>query len=149
MASIGELPFHMQALATRGGGTARLQLNPPHLGELQVTVRLRGSQVDVQVIAREPAAQALVNAGREGLGEALAARELRMESFEVTLARDTDAGGPGADDARTGGWERDPEREAAGLAPPPRRAAAAPSFVSNASVHRPEPPGRGSVDLRI
>lgn len=147
--SIGELPFHMQTLATRGGGTARLQLNPPHLGELHVTVRLRGSQVDVQVIAREPAAQALVNAGREGLSEALATRDLRMDNFEVTLARDADAGGPGSDDTPTGGWEREPEREAGGFAPAPRRSGFAPDLVARAATPRPEASSRSSVDLRI
>ncbi len=85
------VPTFAELLATRGGGNVRLRLNPPQLGEIDLSVTVRGGVVDVSVVAHEPGAAALVATHKEALGDALAARDLRMNSFEVS-AQNRDAG---------------------------------------------------------
>lgn len=84
------LAAQVERLSQGDGGTARIRLHPQSLGELQLQVRVRGQSVDVTVIAREVAAQALVAGGREQLADALSGRDLRMESFDVQ-GQDRDA----------------------------------------------------------
>ncbi len=86
------VPLHVEWLAVRGGGTARIQLDPPQLGQVQLRVTVRGSVVDVVVQAHEPAAQLAVAHTREILADGLATRELRMEHFEVRGAEGTPLG---------------------------------------------------------
>lgn len=77
------LPLHVEWLAARQGGNVRISLHPPELGELQLTVKVRGSAVDIVIQAREPAAQMAVLQSRELLVEALSSRDLHMEQFDV------------------------------------------------------------------
>lgn len=77
------VPLHVEWLAARGGGTARLQLDPPNLGEVEVAVTVRGSVVDVVVRAADPAAQLAVAQTRDLLADGLASRDLRIEGFDV------------------------------------------------------------------
>ncbi len=78
------LAMQVERLAEQGGGRARLRLNPPNLGELSLQVTVRGNSVDVSVVAREAAAQMIVEGGRDQLSDALASRDLRMEGFDVS-----------------------------------------------------------------
>lgn len=94
------LPVHVEWLTARGGGSARLQLHPANLGEVEVNVNVRGNAVDVVIRALEPAAQAAVAQTRELLVDGLANQDLRMEQFEVRGANDE----PGA---RSSGQERE------------------------------------------
>ncbi|MDJ0847899.1 MAG: flagellar hook-length control protein FliK [Myxococcota bacterium] len=95
------LPVHVEWLAERGGGSARIDLHPPHLGRVEISVRVRGTDVEVAIAAPESAAQVVVNGQRDTLAEALGARELRLTHFEV---------GSGArDQAGADGQGRDPE----------------------------------------
>ena len=87
------IPQYVELLATRGGGSVRLQLQPAHLGELNLAVTLRGSAVDIAVIAQEPAAAHLVASQRDVLGDALASRDLRMENFDVSNGEERDLRG--------------------------------------------------------
>jgi len=75
---------------------ARVQLDPPHLGRVDMTVRLRGSEVQVLIAASEPAAQAAVHAQRGHLADNLAARDLRLSQFDVGHAGGGDDGGRGS-----------------------------------------------------
>lgn len=70
-------------LATRGGGTARLVLHPPELGEIAIRVSLRGGAVDVVMVAQEAVAQGMAEEQSERLSQAFANRDLRLENFEV------------------------------------------------------------------
>jgi len=95
-APVGELPAHVEWMARRGGGVARVQLDPPHLGRVDMTVRLRGSDVQVLIAATEPAAQAAVHAQRGHLADNLAARDLRLSQFDVAHSGGGDDGGRGS-----------------------------------------------------
>jgi len=140
------LPVHVEWLAARGGGTARLRLHPPHLGEVQLNVRVRGSRVDVVIHALEPAAQHAAVASRDLLGDALAQRDLRMTSFDVRA----DEGGSGSQAAfsdtrdETGQGPRQfPEQGRGSFL---RRATAATTPISPLIRRGVDP---GAVDLRI
>lgn len=77
------LAIQAQWLAARGGGSARLILHPPELGEIAVRVTLRGGAVDVVLIAQEASARSLAEGQAERLAEAFSNRDLRLENFEV------------------------------------------------------------------
>ncbi len=70
-------------LASRGGGSARLLLNPPDLGEIAIRVTLREGAVDVVMVAHEAAARSVAEDQSDRLVQAFANRDLRMETFEV------------------------------------------------------------------
>lgn len=70
-------------LASRGGGTARLLLSPPSLGEIAIRVTLQGGVVHVVMVAQEALAQAVAEDQSERLAQAFSSRDLRLESFEV------------------------------------------------------------------
>lgn len=127
-------------LAEHGGGSARMTLNPPELGPVEIVVRVRGKQVEVHVRAEETAAQQVVRDSRDSLSEALASRELRMDGFSVG------SGGAGS----TGNQPRDAARESDPQMPAPSvrvvearsisEPALAPSFLGAPS---------GAIDLRV
>jgi flagellar hook-length control protein FliK len=149
------VPLHVEWLAARGGGAARLRLHPPELGEIDLSVRVRDGAVQVVIRAREPAAQRLVAEGRVGLVDALAARDLRVETFQV-LTADGEARGEGAGresalgDPREGAADRE-ERRSAGRSDRSR----SPDFAdgvdhSAARSNFPQTGGdRSRIDLRI
>ncbi len=113
------LAVQTEWLATRGGGSARLVLHPPELGEIAIRVTLREGSVDVVMIAHEAAAKAIAEEQSDRLAQAFSNRDLRMGSFEVRQAEtrvaseaDVEAqlGNP---DARDGGRSgRDPNAAA-------------------------------------
>ena len=70
-------------LATRGGGTARMVLHPPELGEIAIRVSIRAGAVDVVMVAQEAVAQGVAEEQSERLAQAFANRDLRLEHFEV------------------------------------------------------------------
>jgi flagellar hook-length control protein FliK len=137
MGSIEEVPVRVEWLARRGGGTARLELDPPQLGRVEMLVRLRGSEVEVVIAASEPLAQAAIHAQRTQLAESLAARDLRLGQLDVGQSGGGDAFGAqaqgsgergfhggdgylGADRrsaARPAGLATDPTSNAAGFLP--------------------------------
>lgn len=139
---------HVEMMATQGGGTARLRLHPARLGEVEITVVTRGSQVDVVVRAAEPLAEAAIAAQREGLVEALGSRDLRMESFNVLSSRDRSATGQEAFH-EPGGQPFQGDGRPDGRGRPMDRGMGIPAASPNVS----SPPTRGAprqgVDLRI
>jgi len=151
------LAIQTEWLATRGGGSARLVLHPPELGEIAIRVSLRDGAVDIVMIAHEAAAKAIADEQSDRLAQAFSARDLRMGSFEVRQV-ETRAGlesGPesqlGNPDARDGGRSgHDPggadagrtDRVAAGPPSPGGRPADWPPGVRATPAER-------RVDLRI
>jgi len=161
-ATLGELPGRIEWLAQRGGGAARIELDPPQLGRMDLIVRVRGNDVEVVIAAHEPAAQAAVQAQRAQLAEGLAARDLRLGQLDVTQAGgDAPEGDPGSGgrttnsndggrsaDLHDGGRSADPGsdgRGRAGLASPPAGVQAA---RFGAATPRPDAPADHSrIDL--
>ncbi len=94
-------------LATRGGGTARLVLHPQELGEVAIRVTLRGSSVEVVMVAHEAAAQSIAEDQADRLFQALASRDLRMDQFEVRRGEPGDLSQPGTDRFAESGGGRD------------------------------------------
>ena len=77
------LPVHVEWLAARQGGNARITLHPPELGELELMVKVRGNMVDIVIRAHEPAAQLAAVQSRDLLADALTSRNLDIERFDV------------------------------------------------------------------
>jgi hypothetical protein len=104
---------HIEWLAERGGGAARVRLDPPALGELELEVRLRGRTVEVVLHASGEAARSALLAERGAVAQALAGRELRLDAFHVSApapeAASLGADAPGAD----AGLARDAREQAA------------------------------------
>jgi hypothetical protein len=138
-----DLREHVVLLAEQGGGSARLTLRPPELGEVQLIVRVRGRRVVVHVRAEELGAQQAVLDHRERLGDALAAKDLRMEEFRLggTGVGSDDAGASGRRGER-GAFAPDPH---AVFAPGTARSVPNPSGVAL----RPVAASDRGIDLRV
>ncbi|MDH3685676.1 MAG: flagellar hook-length control protein FliK [Myxococcales bacterium] len=142
------LPVHAEWLAARGGGSARLRLHPPELGEVELTVRVRGNDVQVSIHAEREAAGRAVLDGRELLVEALAARDLRVDQFAVRTTEGSsvtsdprDPGGSPGDGGRRDDAPGQREGE-------PRRSQAGPELAASHPVSHPSSAG-GAVDVRV
>ena len=72
----------------QGLGEARLRLDPAHLGEVQVTLRVQDGAVSALLRAETPAAQAWIDARQQELRSALEHQGLRLEHFEVIVDPD-------------------------------------------------------------
>jgi len=152
------LAARVESLARGGGGVARIRLDPPNLGELHLRVTVRGQSVDVTVVAREAAAQVLVEGGREQLADALAARQLKMEGFDVSGgSRDPGDGGPGLRDGRGAGTGQEPGQGRPGHPEHPARTPGGPPAAAGAGLPGPAPsptmnptaPRDTRVDVRV
>jgi flagellar hook-length control protein FliK len=77
------LATRIEWLAERGGGTVRVRLDPPSLGEIEIEVRLRNGVAEVVVHTRESDTQALLVGERTAVTQILAARDVRMDDFQV------------------------------------------------------------------
>lgn len=130
------VPARVEWLAARGGGSARVVLHPAELGEVEISVRVRGESVEVVIRADEPVARTALLAAREQLDLALASRELRVESLEIRSSAErpaafgSEAGGGGRNETfeeahADGGRQRhDGRGEATDRAPQAEPAAA-------------------------
>ncbi len=70
-------------LAERGGGTARVRLDPPSLGEIEIEVRMRGGVAEVVLRTSERATHAMLAGERAAVTHILAARDVRVDEFSV------------------------------------------------------------------
>jgi hypothetical protein len=143
------LPVHAEWLAARGGGTVRLRLHPPELGEVELSVRVRGSAVQVSIQTENAEAGRAALDGRELLFEALASRELRVEQMVVrspdgvtTNATPGDSG-DGSSEHLSEHPEGSSERDGSG---PQSRPAAAPPEPQSDDHHA---ASGNAVDLRV
>jgi flagellar hook-length control protein FliK len=82
-------------LAARGGGTARLVLNPPELGEIAIRVTVRQQAVEVVMVAQTALAHSMAEDQGDRLSQAFASRDLRLEQFEVRRGDPSDSSGTG------------------------------------------------------
>ncbi len=115
-----DLPAHAQPLQpltqrvewllSQGGGSARLHLHPPHLGEVQLQVRAVGSDIRISMIAEEAGARVLLEAGREWLVDQFAARDLRVSHFEVQERGAATLDGDRTARGQTGERDAEPDR---------------------------------------
>ncbi len=146
------LPVHVEWLAARQGGNARISLHPPELGELELAVRVRGSAVDITIRAQDPAAQLAAAQSRELLEGALAGRELRIDQFEVRglqseLGREDHPAQTGSQAQQDASARRgDREREGGGEPATPFAASSGREAADGPSS---EAPPHAEVDLRI
>lgn len=136
------LPLHVEWLAERGGGTAVVDLHPPHLGRVEISVRVVGDEVEVSIASRDSQVQGVLDAQRGNLEQSLADRNLRMTLLDLGLSGSPDRGFANA--------PRDPqsdarERRAAEAGDAPRIPAATAAAATPASP-RPARSQRG-IDL--
>ena len=143
----------LEALATRGGGVARVQLSPPHLGEVELRVSVRGEAVEVVLNAQDRDARAALLESGATLAEGLATRALRLGHFEVVGApmAHGESAAPGHEQSRDGSPHA--HGGAGGEGPPSERhAARGPESDPTPTPARSEVrtrPSDGSIDLRV
>lgn len=142
-------------LATRGGGTARLVLNPPELGEIAIRVTVRQQSVEIVMVAQTALAHSMAEDQGDRLSQAFAHRDMRLDQFEVRRGDPSDSSGTGqfgSSDAGNRERERAAE-ERGGLADSGGRAGRRPAGVAGGAVAAAQRivPGRqdARVDLRI
>jgi flagellar hook-length control protein FliK len=69
----------------QGLGEARIRLEPEHLGEVRVSLRVQAGAVTAVVTAENPAVQAWIETGQQELKNALGEQGLRLQRFEVVV----------------------------------------------------------------
>jgi flagellar hook-length control protein FliK len=101
------LPLHVEWLAERGGGTAVVDLHPPHLGRVEISVRVVGDEVEVSIASQDSQVQGVLDAQRGNLEQSLAGRNLRMTLFDLGLSGSPERGFANASrDPQSGAHER-------------------------------------------
>ena len=103
-------------LATRGGGSARLVLSPPELGEIVIRVSVRQQSVEVVMVAQTALAHSMAQDQSDRLAQAFAHRDLRLDQFEVRRADASDSSSTGQfGSSDTGARERDRAEDQSGV----------------------------------
>lgn len=92
-------------LTSRGGGTARVVLHPAELGEVEISVRVRGNRVDVAIQTEVAGTRIALMESRDALNESFAARELRIESLDVRVAEPRPSAGSDGNSLGSSGRE--------------------------------------------
>jgi flagellar hook-length control protein FliK len=69
---------------TRHGGEATIRLEPKHLGELSITVRVDQGQVSARLQAESPVVREYLQSHQNLLRDSLADQQLTLGKFEVT-----------------------------------------------------------------
>jgi hypothetical protein len=72
----------------QGVGEARLRLEPEHLGEINVALRVQDGVVTAVVRAEQPAVQAWIEARQQELRSAMTEQGLTLERFDVSVSPD-------------------------------------------------------------
>jgi hypothetical protein len=70
---------------SQGGNQVTLNLNPPELGQIQLTLNLSGSDLNVSAVATRPEVAELAALGMPQLVQALAQQGLVLTDFQVRL----------------------------------------------------------------
>jgi flagellar hook-length control protein FliK len=73
----------VQELTNKHGGTLKIRLHPENLGFITLTVRCRGEQVDVDVVASRPEVATAMNTHKHLAAESLQTKGLQLGSFSV------------------------------------------------------------------
>jgi hypothetical protein len=71
-----------------GGGDARIRLEPEHLGEIIVSLRVRDGAVNASLRAENPVVQSWIEGHQQELRSALAQHGLRLDWFDVAVTPD-------------------------------------------------------------
>ncbi|MFQ5513730.1 MAG: flagellar hook-length control protein FliK [Myxococcota bacterium] len=99
----------VRLLAREGGGIARIQLEPPHLGELQVRLTVTHDSVQMSLLADRPAVADLFTRHLPELRAALAAQGLQIDRADVEVH---DHGASNESGSSSLGWEEQRSRGA-------------------------------------
>lgn len=134
--------------------SARMQLEPPELGRLYISIRVEGEQLRIDVRTETAAARELLSGRAEQLTAALEKHGIHVERFEVTTRTSEEhptawRDHEGVDAEAAADRERDPWDEAA-----PARAEVSLSEDTGASVVDDDAPEVGAVaetrlDIRV
>lgn len=116
-----------------------LRLDPPHLGELRLTVLRHGDAISAHVVAETQAAREALTAGRDELRSALEARGFSLQQLDVALQQ----GGGGA---RHFAFRQGEPGDGAARSDAAIRLARAPSGPAAAAPARALRSGAGAVD---
>jgi flagellar hook-length control protein FliK len=99
---------------SNGRGTLRLQLDPAHLGRIEVTFRRLGDVLEISLRAETPEVERILRDGAETLSQALLTRGGGWNQVQVNVSAETaDDADEDADEEenRESGRDRDPEHE--------------------------------------
>ncbi|NQZ02696.1 MAG: flagellar hook-length control protein FliK [Bdellovibrionales bacterium] len=86
--NVREIMQQTQFLMKKGGGEAKVTLNPEGLGQIQLKVSTEGEQVAVDMVAESSEAKKLIEKGLGDLKATLASHKLNVENLKVDLASD-------------------------------------------------------------
>jgi hypothetical protein len=73
----------IEMISSRKSETLTLQLDPPELGSLMLTIKADGNKVDAHMLTANPDVRAMVESNRDAILQALADKGLELASFFV------------------------------------------------------------------
>jgi hypothetical protein len=137
------LPLHVEWLAERGGGTAVVDLHPPHLGRVEIAVRVVGDEVEVSIASQDRQVQGVIDSQRGQLEQSLSERSFRMTHFDLGLTGQGQRGNPGssrdpnagAREPRSGGVRGDAQTAPISATSAPRPSAASRRAATGIDLH--------------
>lgn len=138
-AVIEQVASGISASLRRSSQEARLQLEPPELGKLDIVLVLEGGRVHARIVAESADVGALIQTHLPELKHALQSQRLDLDAVQVEVQ-----GGGGERSNLSQGFQQDPRARAQG------EAAALPQWVETEAeeASRESPPGRtGGVSV--
>ena len=85
---IPEMSSHVQTLAERGGGKITVSLNPPELGQVEIDVTAKGSNIEVSMRSDNELTKSMIESGMDDLKAALSSHDLVLTKSSVQVDRD-------------------------------------------------------------
>jgi len=84
--NVPEVFKDVHTLVLRGGGKMSVQLNPPHLGHIEIDVVIRGNKVAIEMTSENEAAKSILESQMGDLKRSLMDQDLVLAKAEVNLA---------------------------------------------------------------
>lgn len=85
---VPELFSQVDSLAQKGGGTMKVTLNPPELGQVEVEVSTKGRQVHVELKSESEMAKTVLESRLGELRNSIQSQDLVVSKLEVNLSSD-------------------------------------------------------------
>jgi flagellar hook-length control protein FliK len=89
---VPELMTKVQTLAQNGGGKMVVTLNPPHLGEVEISVTTKGKKVEIEMISENSTSKSILESHFSELKNSIQAQDMVVSKFEVSVTKDVDLG---------------------------------------------------------
>lgn len=101
-----ELFSRVESLARQGGGTMKVSLNPPELGQVEVEVTARGKEVQIELKSDSSFGKSVLESRLGELRSSMQSQDLVVQRLEVSIDRELARGFSNPNQTMTGNWNQ-------------------------------------------